>query len=237
MSKFQFKSFALDQSLCGMKISTDAVLLGVWSDFSCDNTLLDIGTGTGILSLIAAQKNKKLKVTAVEIEQDAANQAKNNFLNNKWKDRMLVEHIDFFRFASSNQVVQFDHIICNPPFYESGRYSSINSPKRSIARVNNQLPFSKLFETVDTLMHHQSKFSILVPFKEKDIFIELSKPYFHLNRQMHIFPKPLKNANRILMEFGKNKQKNITESLVIRNTNNHYTEAFLEMHKDFYLFC
>ena len=237
MSIFQFKSFTLDQNQCGMKISTDAVILGVWSDFSNDKTLLDIGTGTGLLSLIAAQKNKNLKVIAVEIEKDAANQAKNNFLSNRWKERMIAEHIDFFRFASSNHVEKFDHVICNPPFYESGKYSAIISPKRSMARVNDQLPFSKLFETVDTLMHHQSKFSILVPFTEKDIFIEHSKPYFHLNRTLHIFPKPHKKVNRVLMEFGKNKLKSVTESLTIRNTHNRYTEAFLDMHKDFYLFC
>src|SRR6056297_680625 len=160
---FQFKEFSIEQDRCAMKIGTDGVLLGAWSSLEHEpDSILDIGTGTGLIALMLAQRSPALLIDALEIDEDAYEQAVDNFEQSNWGDRLFCYHAAFDEFVEEMEDEEkYELIISNPPFYAED-YTSENA-SRNKARFAEALPFSELLEGVSKLLHPQGEFSTIIP--------------------------------------------------------------------------
>ncbi len=175
MSKFSFKQFSVQQDRCAMKVGTDGVLLGAWCPI--DNnpfSILDIGTGTGIIALMLAQRSHADQIDALEIDEDAYEQAVENFENSPWSDRLFCFHAGLDEFVDEPED-EYDLIVSNPPFY-SEDYKTDNS-QRVLARFQDAMPFEELVQAADLLLLSENGiFSVIIPYKEEERFIDLCHP-------------------------------------------------------------
>lgn len=235
MSKFQFKKFAVEQDQCAMKIGTDGVLLGAWAPI--DNnpfSILDIGTGTGIIALMLAQRSGATQIDALEIDEDAYEQATENFENSPWNDRLFCYHAALDEFVEEPED-EYDLIISNPPFYTED-YKSENE-QRDLARFSDAMPFEDLIEAADLLLSENGIFAVIIPFKEEERFIDLCA-------EVELFPvkatrvkgSPKTPIVRSLLAF-KRYELSILEAdeLIIEINRHEYTDEYIELTKDFYL--
>lgn len=235
MSKFQFKQFAVEQNRCAMKIGTDGVLLGAWAPI--DNnpfSILDIGTGTGIIALILAQRSGATQIDALEIDEDAYEQATDNFENSPWNDRLFCFHAALDEFIEEPEE-EYDLIISNPPFYTED-YKSENQ-QRDLARFSDAMPFEELIEAADLLLSENGIFAVIIPFKEEERFIDLCA-------EVELFPvkatrvkgSPTTPIVRSLLTF-KRYELSVLEAdeLIIEINRLEYTDEYIELTKDFYL--
>lgn len=230
---FQFKQFRIHQEKSAMKVNTDGVLLGAWTDINGANTVLDIGAGTGLISLMIAQRSDAI-ITGIEIEKNAADEAAQNVKNSKWSDRVSIQHISFQDFVTTSPN-KFDLIVSNPPFFSNGVKNT--NPHLSMARHNHMLPFSDVIEGTTKLLSENGMLSIILPADSALEFIEKarSKGLF-LTRLTEVKPFPDTEPNRCLMEFGKVQvtlQK--TEMSVFDETRKDYSKEFKSLARDFYL--
>ena len=230
---FKFKQFTIWQDKTAMKVGTDAVLLGAWADFENAENILDVGSGTGILSLMAAQKSNA-KIYALEIEKKACEQTKENVEGSIWKDSIFTENISFQDFCLKNKI-KFDRIICNPPFFENSLQS--NNISRTTARHNNSLSYTDLIKNVSKIISQTGKFSLIIPFDVGNKFIKLAENYYlFCSRYTAIKPNKEKPPKRIMLEFSKTKTIYKKTLLTIETTTRHcYTAEYIELTKDFYL--
>jgi tRNA1Val (adenine37-N6)-methyltransferase len=230
---FFFKQFSVNDADCSMKVGTDSVLLGAWADAPATGSVLDVGTGSGLLALMIAQRSKA-SITAIDVDQPSIKQAHTNFKKSDWGSRIEASAISFQAFAATNPG-NFDLIITNPPYF----INSLKAPHaaRSMARHNDGLPFSVLATLSAQLLREKGILSLILPLNEAGLFHEAArKSGLHLIRQLSIVPVTNKPPNRLLMEFSKWPAENVaTESLTIRNENSTYSNAYKEMTKDFYL--
>jgi tRNA1Val (adenine37-N6)-methyltransferase len=235
MSKFQFKKFAVEQDRCAMKIGTDGVLLGAWAPI--DNnpfSILDIGTGTGIIALMLAQRSGATQIDALEIDEDAYEQATDNFENSPWNDRLFCFHAALDEFVEEPED-EYDLIISNPPFYTED-YKSENE-QRDLARFSDSMPFEDLIEAADLLLSENGIFAVIIPFKEEERFIDLCA-------EVELFPvkatrvkgSPKTPIVRSLLAF-KRYELSVLEAdeLIIEINRHEYTDEYIELTKDFYL--
>lgn len=229
---FQFKQFKIHQEKAAMKVNTDGVLLGAWATTENAETILDVGTGTGVIALMMAQRCSA-KITAIEIEENAAHEAIQNIQISSWQDRITVQHISFQQFATTNQNV-FDLIISNPPFFSNGVKSKSHS--KSIARHNHLLPFNQLIEGCVQLLKSSGKFALILPIEETQQFIlQAETEGLFVERITGVKPKRLKNINRYLIEFTKTKSAVKEEVLSIYiDSGTDYTDQYKELTRDFY---
>lgn len=229
---FRFKQFEIDQSECAMKVGTDGVLLGAWSAVSDVKEVLDIGTGTGIIALMLAQRSKA-NISAVEIDQVSFNQAKTNFEKSKWADRLSIEMTSIQNFAQTNST-QFDVIVCNPPFFSGGTLSS-NQDKNNV-RHTVKLSHTDLLKSARSLLSPTGQFSVILPLLEGLRFIEIAATYgMYCTRKTEVKPKADKNVERLLLEFRKKESKTQQSQLVIQNEGrNDWTEEYISLTKGFH---
>ncbi|TGD80603.1 tRNA1(Val) (adenine(37)-N6)-methyltransferase [Hymenobacter wooponensis] len=168
-SYFQFKQFRIEQGECAMKVSTDACVLGAVADLTAAQHILDIGTGTGLLALMAAQRNPTACIEAVELDTAAAAQAAGNFRSSPWRNRLTVHAMSLGQFAATNPAA-FDHIICNPPFFRH----SLRSPdaQRTTARhtAPDSLTFQELANFAAEFLHPLGHLTVLLPLPEMQHF-------------------------------------------------------------------
>ena len=231
---FKFKQFTIDQDKCAMKIGTDGILLGAWTPVS-DNTIsiLDIGAGTGILSLMLAQRSNAQNIEAIEIDADAYEQCAENFENSNWADRLFCYHASLLEFVEEVDD-KFDLIICNPPFY-SEDYKTENE-SRDLARFNDAMPFEHLVFAVANLLSSNGIFSIIIPNKEEEKFIDLASKYkLFSNRILRVKGNPKSEIKRNLLEFSFTKNETHTSELIIETARHQYTDDYIQLTKDFYL--
>lgn len=231
---FVFKQFTLNQNKCAMKIGTDAVLLGAW--ISIENnplTILDIGAGTGVLSLMLAQRSSAETIDAIEIDDDAYEQCVDNFEESPWGDRAFCYHASLEEFVEDIEE-QYDLIICNPPYY-SEDYKTENI-SRDLARFQDAMPFDHLIESVSKLLSESGIFSVIIPFNEEDIFIALaSKHNLFPKRILHVKGNPTSEIKRSLLEFSFRENDIEIQELIIETERHQYTEDYINLTKDFYL--
>ncbi len=230
---FQFKSFNIFQYKTAMKVGVDSVLLGSLASFDKPKHVLDIGTGTGLLAFMAEQRTNAT-IIAVEIEENAYEQSKENITNNNKQDKIEVFNMSFQDYYKSTEI-KFDHIICNPPFFQNS-YKSGND-KRNTARHNINLKPEELFSGVSNIISDKGIFSLIVPVNLFEIYMQLSDQYKILCfNTIKIFPKNGKLAHRYILEFSKEKRKQLTGNISIRERDtNQYTDQYKEITKDFYL--
>jgi tRNA1Val (adenine37-N6)-methyltransferase len=232
---FQFKQFAIQQDRCAMKVGTDSVLLGAWCPI--DNnpfSILDIGAGTGILSLMLAQRSNAEQIDAIEIDENAFEQCVENFEASPWSDRLFCFHAGLDEFMEEPEE-EYDIIISNPPFY-SEDYKT-ESEQRDLARFQDAMPFDELIEAAHLLLSENGIFAVIIPYKEEENFIALAKSFelypFKITR---VKGTPATEIKRSLLAFSFVKKRKIEETeLIIETSRHHYTEDYIALTKEFYL--
>lgn len=219
-----------------MKIGTDGVLLGAWSSLDHNpNSILDIGTGTGLIALMLAQRSGAELIDALEIEENAYEQSVENFEKSNWGDRLFCYHAGFDEFVEEMQDEdKYDLIISNPPFY-SEDYKSGNK-NRDKARFADALPLTELIEGASLLLSENGHFDIIIPFSEEKNALNIAKEYnLYSNRITRVKGTESAPIKRSLISFSFDKTEPKIEELVLEISRHHYTEEFKELVKDFYL--
>lgn len=232
MSQFQFKQFIVIHDKSSMKVGTDAVLLGSLIEMDGAKHILDIGCGSGVISLMAAQKSEA-QIRGVDIDQSSVDQANKNFMSSKWKNQLIAEKISIQAF-SQRSTQKYDLIISNPPFFEN----DLKSPSeiRNKARHNDSLSYSDLLKSSHQLLKTTGRLALVLPFAEGEDFLHLaSSQSFFIMRKTLIYPKPSKKANRLILELTLKPCQTQVEELTIREENNQYTSQYRHVTKDFYL--
>jgi tRNA1Val (adenine37-N6)-methyltransferase len=232
-NSFVFKQFEIKQDKCAMKVGTDAVLLGAWADATQAKRVLDIGTGTGILALMIAQKSEA-QICAIDINIDSYQQAIENIHYSLWKDRIQLFHSSIQEFSKTINE-QFDLIITNPPYFTDAYKAKEIS--RNNARHTDELPFEILIECVCKLLQPQGVFYIILPFAEAQIFKNMAKQNnLCLVQSMRIKTKADKEPKRLLMKYSfEQKIQEETEIVIENDDRHHYTKEYIELTKDYYL--
>ena len=234
---FKFKEFSIHHDKTAMKIGTDAVLLGAWVFLENEiDSILDVGSGTGIIALMLAQRSFALTIDAVEIDNDAYEQTVTNFENSNWGDRLYCYHSSFQNFAKeiADEDETYDLIISNPPFY-TDEFESENDA-RNKARFTSSLSFNELLKGVSKILSKKGKFAVIIPFKEEQGFVELAKENnLFLNRVCHVKGNPSSAFKRSLLEFSFEDKKLKKENLTIEIKRHQYTDEYINLTKDFYL--
>jgi tRNA1Val (adenine37-N6)-methyltransferase len=231
---FQFKQFKIVQQHSAMKVGTDGVLIGAWTNIENAATILDVGTGTGLIALMMAQRTNA-QITAIEIVKDAAKEATENVSNSPWKERIEIENISFHDFVIAAKS-KFDLIISNPPFFINS--FKTGSENRTIARHNDLLPFAELASGAKKRLAKNGRLAIILPVAPAETFIEIAKNEgLNLVRLTKVKPKSSKAPNRFLMEFTMQKLTPVGDILTIYlDDNSDYTKEFKELIRDFYLY-
>jgi tRNA1Val (adenine37-N6)-methyltransferase len=235
MSKFEFKQFSIEQDKAAMKVGTDGVLLGAWTPINNNpKTILDIGTGTGIIALMLAQRTSASQIDALEIEENAYEQSVDNFENSPWSDTLFCYHAGLDEFIEEPED-EYDLIVCNPPFYAEN-YKT-DDKNRDLARFQDAMPFEELVEAADLLLSENGIFSVVLPYKEENKFIRLAKEFQLFPIKItHVKGTPSSETKRSLLAFSRNESLNFTiDELVIETTRHQYTAEYIELTKEFYL--
>ena len=231
---FAFKQFRIQQDRCAMKIGTDGVLLGAWTSIDHGpHSILDIGSGTGILALMLAQRSNADIIDAIEIDGSAYEQCVDNFEASLWADRLFCYHAALDEFVDEIGET-YDLIISNPPFYSETVSSGNDS--RDMARQNQSLPFKDLLHGVSKLLAETGSFSTIIPSKEENEFLKIAARH-------HLFPKRITHVKgrlgtevkRSLLELRFKESEVIRDMLTIELERHRYTEAYIGLTEDFYL--
>ena len=232
---FQFKQFSINQDKTAMKVGTDGVLLGAWTPTNHNPfSILDIGTGTGLIALMLAQRTTAEQIDALEIDEDAYEQAVDNFENSPWYDRLFCFHAGLDEFIEEPED-EYDLIVSNPPFHAED-YKTENE-QRDLARFQEAMPFEDLVEAADLLLSENGILAVIIPYKEESRFIALAKDF-------ELFPikitrikgTPNTEIKRSLLAFSRLEITDIlTDELVIETDRHIYTPEYISLTKDFYL--
>ncbi|CAM1334807.1 tRNA1(Val) (adenine(37)-N6)-methyltransferase [Tenacibaculum aestuariivivum] len=238
MSKpFKFKEFSVAHDKTAMKIGTDAVLLGAWCSLSnYPDTILDVGSGTGVISLMLAQRSDAMTIDAVEIDGDAYEQTVANFEQSPWGDRLFCYNASFTDFAEemAEEEEHYDVIVSNPPFYTDS--FETKDKARNKARFTSSLSFERLILGVSKILSELGVFSVIIPFKEQDNFVALAAAYnLFLNTVCHVKGNKNSEIKRSLLSFSFEATDVKKELLVIEKERHQYTDAYVNLTKKFYL--
>ena len=238
-SYFQFKQFTIHQDRCAMKVTTDACLFGAWivnevkSEKSKVKNVLDIGTGTGLLSLMLAQKNPEMKIDAIEIDNDAAEQAKTNIESSPWKEQINIIQADVKGFSFEKE---FDLIISNPPFYENEIRSATDS--KNVAHHSENLTLKELLVIIKENLTKRSSFFLLLPYKRNEEIKKLFKDQqLHITKMILVRQSVKHDYFRVFIKGNLNAEEKETgfDELSIWNDKQQYTNEFVNLLKDYYL--
>lgn len=232
---FEFKQFKVAHDICAQKVGTDGVLLGAWTPIA-DNAkhILDIGTGSGLIALMLAQRSSSNSfIDAIDIDELACQQAAINFNNSNWKEKLKIYHTALQNFQPEKK---YDLITCNPPFFSNSLQPK--NEQRSLARHDNLLPVEDFFLHAKRLLSENGSVAVILPYDKKSSAMHIAE----LNGLI-----PLKVCNvkgneaaafkRVLLQFTNSKNNSVCneETLIIEEHRNHYTHAYKLLTKDFYL--
>lgn len=228
---FRFQQFTVFHDLCAMKVGTDGVLLGAWADVSNANKALDIGTGTGLVSLMMAQRNNSLSIDAIDIDRGAIEQSQINVKQSSFSDRIKIEEVALQKFASNTK---YDVIVSNPPYFNDSLKSL--DDQRNLARHTDSLYAKDIINQSIKLLNDQGKVSLIYPYEYKETLINLASQYkMSISRMTSVLPTPTSTPKRILIELSRLKSELIENELVIETKRHIYSRDFQELVKDFYL--
>jgi tRNA1Val (adenine37-N6)-methyltransferase len=247
---FQFKQFTVQQEKAALKVSTDSCLFGAWiagevgsKKYEVRNegtaltihhsplTILDIGAGTGLLMLMLAQKSIAA-IDGIEIDEPSYQQAKGNIEASLWKERLQLFHADVKQFNFSKK---YDLIVSNPPFYEGDLKSG--AANRNVAMHDEGLKLDELIRIVNDNLTDDGSFAVLLPFVRTERMIELAKASnLHLHTHVQVKQTVKHGYFRSMLLFSLMKNEPVVEELSVKDENNQYTNEFIELLKDYYLY-
>lgn len=227
---FTFKQFHIEIGDCGMPVSTDGVLLGSWANIINSLSIIDIGSGTGLLSLMCAQREAQSHIDAIELMPAAAKITQTNIDRSPWHERIQLFHQDILSYLPEKK---YDAIICNPPYFNNGEQSQKGD--RSFARHTDSLSFSDLLSQSKKLLAPKGRASFILPLFEGTKFIEIAKnDGFHLTKLTKVKTTEKKEVSRLLIELSLFPYDFQENTLIIHNKNS-YSNAFIELTRYFYL--
>lgn len=214
-----------------MKVGTDGVLLGAWARVEHCRRILDMGTGTGLVALMAAQRSAA-DIVAIDLDAEAVEQAKENVAASPWGKRIQVLQADAREFSIFNS--QFDAVLCNPPFFEN----SLKSPDaaRTMARHTDTLSFDELARSAARLLAPEGELSVVIPYdRAHDMTVSAACCGLFATRQTIVVPVEDGKPKRILMAFSREGAAHAIETLCIHDTERRYTPEYVRLVEDFYL--
>lgn len=234
MEAFQFKQFTINQNKTAMKVGTDGVLLGAWVRLNTEiNSILDIGTGTGLIALQLAQRSNLETIDALEIEPQAFEQTVENFEASNWGDRLYCYHTSLQEFTKEIDE-SYDLIVSNPPYYQDNH--QIENEERAIARHNTSLTYHELISCTAKLLSKNGECAFIIPFEDEVSFLDLAlKHYLFPLRITRVKGNEATSIKRSLLQFSFTKTQPEIDELVIEISRHQYTEAYKNLVKDFYL--
>ena len=229
MKPFTFKQFEIQQSKDVFRVGTDGVLLGALADIENASNVLEVGTGTGLISLMLAQRNSQAYFLGLDINEEAAKLTQLNFENSPFHARLKNAHQDFKTFETKDR---FDLIVSNPPYFEES-----GSEKDKIARQTVELNFRQLISNAAELLSENGIFSVIIPVEAGEVFVSVGKENsLHLNRKINIRGIENAKAKRLILEFSSH-EKEIRESdFIIEKSPRQYSDQYLELTKEFHVF-
>ncbi|MDT0643412.1 methyltransferase [Zunongwangia sp. F363] len=233
---FKFKQFSVEQDKCAMKVGTDGVLLGAWSSLEHHpESILDVGTGTGLIALMMAQRSEAFLIDALEIEENAYEQAVENFEASDWGDRLFCYHAAFDEFVEEMQEEEkYDLIISNPPFH-SEDYKTGNET-RDQARFAEALPLPELLEGASLLLSENGHLDFIIPFSEEEKAVRIAATYQLFPRKITRVKGNAQSAiKRSMLSFSFHKTETQEDELILEISRHNYTEEFKKMAAPFYL--
>lgn len=229
---FRFKHFEIEDRHCAMKVGTDGVLLGAWADIEDDVAILDVGTGTGIVALMAAQRNAKARVVALDIDGGAVAQARSNIDNTSWRDRVECVCGDI---ADYKPDIKFDHIVSNPPYFIETSHSPNRA--RDMARSAESLPFEVLVSSAERLLRRGGRLTVILPTDSARTLRRVAFERLWLRRICSVVTVEGDAPKRVLMEFMLCDEPLMprAEELIIQHRGGEYSVKYRALTKDFYL--
>lgn len=229
MKPFRFQIFDIIQHENVFRVGTDGVLLGALCQVENAQKILEVGTGTGLISLMLAQRNPNAKITALDLNEDAVKLAQENFKNSPFSERLQVFHQDFKTFESQKE---YDFVVCNPPFFEEN-----NSVKDILARQQVELTFRNLIEKASKILSSEGIFSVIIPSESAQEFENLAEDFdLYLVGKVNIFGIENGVLKRNVLEFSKKKSALETLDFTIEKSPRKYSDQYLELTKEFHVF-
>lgn len=230
---FRFRQFEIYHDRCAMKVGTDGVLLGAWADVEHARRILDIGTGSALIAIMAAQRNASAQIIGVEIDSEAVAQARENVSRSPWSERVEIDLQDICN-TSADQIGQFDCILCNPPFFIEDTLSP--DSLRAAARHASGLTFDRLLCAVDRLITPDGTLSVILPSNARNQFITIGLKYKLFKcRECSVRTVPHKDIRRVMLTFSRTKYPIQAEELTLQNPDGTRTEAYANLTQEFYL--
>jgi tRNA1Val (adenine37-N6)-methyltransferase len=229
VKSFKFKRFEIQQSADVFRVGTDGVLLGVLANVDIAENVLEIGTGTGLISLMLSQRNVSADFLGIDINQEAVHLTKLNFENSPFNVRLKNILQDFKTFETDEK---FDLIISNPPYFETS-----DSVKDKIARQTVELNFRQLISKSANLLSENGIFSVIIPFEAGEDFIKISKEsQLFLNRKVNVYGIENSKIKRLILEFSLNESELHESDFIIEKSPREYSDQYLELTKEFHVF-
>ncbi|MDB4902396.1 MAG: yfiC [Mucilaginibacter sp.] len=231
---FRFKQFNVDQTGCAMKINTDGVLLGAMIDANKPGTILDIGTGTGVIALMLAQKFTNAQIDAVEIDEEAAKTAKGNFKGSPFAERLSVYALSFEKYFDQFLERKYDLIVSNPPFY----IASLKSPgvKKTLAKHTDIDFFEKLIKSASEHLTRDGSFWLILPANIAGTFIELTAGHLtYPQRIINIQSYPHSQPHRVILCFGFDKVSAQNANFTIYKAVGIYSEEYQKLLQPYFI--
>ena len=230
MSGFKFKYFTVQQSDSAMKVGTDAMLLGAFVETVGKQFALDIGTGTGVIALMMAQKNEAILIDAVEIDQKSANEAQLNFQNSSWSDRLKIHHSDFLTFPPEKQ---YDLIVSNPPYFSTTNENQ--NERKAQARHVSSLAIAPFIEKANALLSPDGSFWIIIPYNDFDLwYSHIEANSLRISQRINVIGKDGNEPIRCILKMGFSTIETRTKVFSIRNSDNAYSNEYVELTKEFH---
>ena len=231
--QFDFKQFSIVQKHTAMKVGTDSVVLGAWVNLTCIQTILDIGTGTGLIALMAAQRNSSAQIDAIEINNMAVEEARYNIARSPWKDRIKIMYGKAQDYARKS-TKKYDLIISNPPYFSAGTVSP--STKRHQARHDTELPLKELLEVANHLLSPKGALAVVIPAQKKNEFLTIAhEEQLFLSRETSFFSKKGKPVERWLLELKRAPASTVKDELIQYGDNGEWSEDYISLTRNFYL--
>ncbi|MDR3141693.1 MAG: methyltransferase [Tannerellaceae bacterium] len=230
---FQFKQFNIQQDKCAMKVGTDGVLLGAWVSAGSCHTILDVGTGTGLIALMLAQRSPA-KIDAIDIDEAAAGQAAGNIASSAFANRIQVFHTSFEEYVTKARHT-YDLIVSNPPYFAN----SLKSPdtQKNLARHTDTLSLSSLLSGSKPLLAPDGRIALVLPCqREKELMETALENKLNVVRKTVVIPLPDASPKRLLLELSANLSAPcLSDTLVIEESRHQYAAGYIQLTKDFYL--